>query len=674
MSIIRLIFALLVIALAANTALAQSPSTVQQNAFSYTTTGTTFANLNLQCGSGTHAPIPPNCANQTLGTVVYCQDCAAGVNGACAGGGTGLFAKRVGPSGWKCADVNITTGADITNYHGAVGITGNGGNGSDQVSQVNVNGVLNVNTFSGADLGAKVNNTIAALPNNGVNGTKKGTIQIPITGSPYTLSTTALVPPDVSIECDRGAVINQTATIGFDQNVYDSTGAVNNEFSAFGGINNCMINGANAPNGAIGIQFGDTNGLHYNGDSIFNFNQPNDKAMLGINKNYFTEHTRIEDLMLEQDSGGLEFLKQCLTGTPGAQCQNSFDYNWVKMRCGTYYGPANGGANAFCMAAEGGALAIGSTFNIRANIFGQTGFHQEVVYVDGTSTFSFNTLDVHYEDNGAAPGQDYWVYIVSGGNVQANSGTLLGGTGTNSFPTGNRIQNWGQMGLPVNLVPDPGFRFGNLYWSLNTGWSILTGWNDTGNGVMVQGGGLNVLAVQGNGSPTGAPAIATSSFAAPQGSSICMSVWVDTTPCTGAQPVVEVESGASTPVVYSYANVPLGQRTTVMNNCAMTDGSGTAKMILIPNGTTIANGAFLMFAAPMISAGTAIQSFTDSLYGTNSAIVAPVTVAALPTLGNINGQSRKVSDWNGTVSACVGGGAHYGEAIWNAGAGTWACH
>jgi hypothetical protein len=159
MSTIRLIFALLVVALTASMAFAQSPSTVQQNAFSYTTTGTMFANLSLQCGSGNQAPIPPGCANQTPGTIVYCKDCNAGVNGACVGGGTGIFAKRLASS-WKCADVNVTAGSDITNYHGPVSIMGNNTNGSDRVGNINVNGVLNVMTF-GADSTGAVDSTTA---------------------------------------------------------------------------------------------------------------------------------------------------------------------------------------------------------------------------------------------------------------------------------------------------------------------------------------------------------------------------------------------------------------------------------------------------------------------------------------------------------------------------------
>jgi hypothetical protein len=151
----QLWFALFILLATVVSAYAQGgPSTVQQNAFSYTTTGTTFANLNIQCGSGTQAPIPPNCANQTAGTIVYCKDCGTGVNGACVGGGTGgLYAKRL-LGAWKCADVSITGGADITNYTGPVNITGNNKNGGDQVGGMSVNGWQNIMAWGADPTGA----------------------------------------------------------------------------------------------------------------------------------------------------------------------------------------------------------------------------------------------------------------------------------------------------------------------------------------------------------------------------------------------------------------------------------------------------------------------------------------------------------------------------------------
>jgi hypothetical protein len=460
-----------------------------------------------------------------------------------------------------------------------------------------------------------------------------------------------------------------------DQNVYDATGGDNWEFSSVGGIDNCYFNGSGAPNGAIGIQFGDTGALHYKNDTLNYYNQPNDVAMMGINKIYFTEHTRIDGLVLEQDTGGLEFQKACLAGAAGSQCQNSFDYNWVdKMRCGTFYGPANNGANAFCLASMGGALVIGGTYNLRANLYGKTGFHQEVVLVDATSTFGFNTIDFHYEDNGPNVNQNFWLNAVTGATYQANSGTLLAGTGQYSQPTGVGIMNWSLFGQPINLVPDPGFRLGNVFWGLNVGWSILyASQNDQPGYHQLTSAGLNELAVLGTGAPTTAAQIGTPQFNLPKNASVCMSLNFDTRFITAGAAVVAVYSGATPPINYAYETLPNGVISSAWNNCTTTDNSGTGVVYLNPSGATIANGQYLAFSAPMITEGATVQNYSDGLYGANAELaVTPLTVGTLPTIANFYGQSRTVNDWNGTLGPCVGGSTHWGEAIWS-GSG-WQCH
>jgi hypothetical protein len=52
-------------------------------------------------------------------------------------------------------------------------------------------------------------------------------------------------------------------------------------------------------------------------------------------------------------------------------------------------------------------------------------------------------------------------------------------------------------------------------------------------------------------------------------------------------------------------------------------------------------------------------------------VISPLVVSTLPT-GALLGQIQIVSDWNGTVGACVGGGSVWGEAIWSGTA--WQCH
>ncbi len=71
------------------------------------------------------------------GALVYCNNCTAAV--LCAAGGSGAFA--FGQNGaWSCAASAPVT---LSNYTGAVGVTGNSTTGADTLSQVNVNGVLN---------------------------------------------------------------------------------------------------------------------------------------------------------------------------------------------------------------------------------------------------------------------------------------------------------------------------------------------------------------------------------------------------------------------------------------------------------------------------------------------------------------------------------------------------
>src|SRR5215472_15292638 len=118
--ILSLLFTLTAILFASNSRAQQSanPSQMQSQAYSYTSTGTHFANLFTQCGSGNQPPNPPNCAPQNAGTSIFCSDCMANTMGACTGGGNGAIAKRVGTT-WKCADmVNLASMADLSNYNG----------------------------------------------------------------------------------------------------------------------------------------------------------------------------------------------------------------------------------------------------------------------------------------------------------------------------------------------------------------------------------------------------------------------------------------------------------------------------------------------------------------------------------------------------------------------------
>jgi hypothetical protein len=75
------------------------------------------------------------------GLLAYCKDCTSAT--LCTSGGTGAWA--FGQRGqWTCS---LGGSANLSSYTGAVGVTGNSGNGSDAISNVNINGSLNVKAY-----------------------------------------------------------------------------------------------------------------------------------------------------------------------------------------------------------------------------------------------------------------------------------------------------------------------------------------------------------------------------------------------------------------------------------------------------------------------------------------------------------------------------------------------
>jgi hypothetical protein len=146
---------------------------------------------------------------------------------------------------------------------GPVHITGNSGNGSDQISNVNVNGAANAVTFAGADLGAKINAAMASMPNGGTIYIPAGTysfsttVQCPVTGAgsnAYIISGAgSSMAPDhgpnantLLLYTGTGDAFNQVVTVFADQN---QSGCQLRDFS---------LNGANAGPAAIGYHFGGT--------------------------------------------------------------------------------------------------------------------------------------------------------------------------------------------------------------------------------------------------------------------------------------------------------------------------------------------------------------------------------------------------------------------------------
>jgi hypothetical protein len=91
---------------------------------------------------------------------------------------------------------------------GPVTVNGNltvtGTSNSGPTTTTSINGVLNATSFSGSDIGAKVNAAFASLTSGGTVGIPAGT---------YTLSTTIILPnAGYHLTCDAGTILNYTGT------------------------------------------------------------------------------------------------------------------------------------------------------------------------------------------------------------------------------------------------------------------------------------------------------------------------------------------------------------------------------------------------------------------------------------------------------------------------------
>jgi hypothetical protein len=190
---------------------------------------------------------------------------------------------------------------------GAVNITGNSGNGTDHISNVNVNGVANAAAFAGADIGAKINSAIASLPNGG---------KIEIPAGSYTFNTTVQCP----VTSSQAYIIEGAGATGSDigfQNtwlVYNGTGDAFNQFITNFSYQNspgCILrdfdlDGSTAGPNAVGFHFGGTGGSGTWHVNIRSFA----KAGIEIENGAAGEWTERYDLqgMLWQNTIGIDFV------------------------------------------------------------------------------------------------------------------------------------------------------------------------------------------------------------------------------------------------------------------------------------------------------------------------------------------------------------------------------
>ena len=332
---------------------------------------------------------------------------------------------------------------------GFVSITGDL-SGNSQISNLNVNGVRNAAAFSGADIGAQVNNAVASLP--GTLGApftglasfpgqfpgsgRQGTIIIPnVTGAgsvqTYSFSTTMVLDQNIKLQCDPGVVLSYT---GPTDAILQNNPGTYAMFTATGGVSNCTITKNSSSNGVNGIHAGNTCGLTYTNDVINGFSGTGDSALLLENTIFFTEHSRI-DIATEQAYHAITFKKNCGSNP---YCQASFGYNWVRnIHCGVTYG-----GYGDCINVIGGGVLYGSRLDVHANTIG---LGQAIFAVDATSGIGNNSIDVSAENDANPPTASYMSKIATGGLWEYNVGPVNLSSANGGFADASLVN--GMIGL-----------------------------------------------------------------------------------------------------------------------------------------------------------------------------------------------------------------------------------
>lgn len=124
-----------------------------------------------------------------------------------------------------------------------------------------LNGALNAATYSGSDIGAKINAAFAALPNG-------GTVTVP-TGT-WSFTTQAVIPVASNLRyaliCDPGAVLNW---IGSGVGILASGTPSMQNLSVT--IQNCTVDGTGSTSGSVGIEMQGFYGSQLQNDTARNF-------------------------------------------------------------------------------------------------------------------------------------------------------------------------------------------------------------------------------------------------------------------------------------------------------------------------------------------------------------------------------------------------------------------
>ena len=448
----------------------------------------------------------------------------------------------------------------------------------------------------------------AALPSTGNGGSKKGVMHVPL--GVFKLSGTVTISPETTVECSPGAIILVAGSVGIDQNLYDysvSSGisvASLLGFATAGGVKNCEFRKSGSSTGVAAIKSGDWNGFTYLNNIFSGFNASGDYDILFVNQAYFSEHNIITG-RFESETNGIGYQLSCVSGQSG--CTGSFMYQWIEMQhLGTSYSGASNGISL-----TGGAWMDKSRVTIHANLASNSAYNQNIVYTDSTSTFNGISLDLSYEDNGNYGANANWLYT---SNPNAYTWTEVGtinsvGAPRNSYPAGLNILSSNQS-PPLNLVADPGFRYGTSYWSPATGWNLGT------NGPQ----GMNYYYIIGTGSGSSVSYL-TETQSVPKSSVLCYSMYLDTTQVTSGSIIVGLYDTNQSGTNYAYGAYGPGIKGTVGSGCFQASSSGQLFWLVSPNGATIANTQNLVAAMPMLTMNQ----------------LAPFADEPVPTAGTFNG-------------------------------------
>jgi hypothetical protein len=351
-----------------------------------------------------------------------------------------------------------TTGGTITGNLDVIG----------SVVAMDVNGDLNPLTFSGSDIGAKINSSAASLPSS------SGTIYLSTPGL-YPYSTTINLPPNVMLVCATGAVLQYTGSS--DGLLQQPVGGAT---SISGGVIGCVWQAPTSPAANVNVlHIGDIAGGGVWDVAVYGYTAAGDNAMLVENKYYFFIWNTIK-LKSASNTNSLVWSANCQSGY--TNCTPFMAYNEVHEFSGGSYGQVS---TAFKVINGAQVLRGWTWITADTNTSGSS-----IFYIDGNSIVDGEFQESDEDDsNNFAGGTAYLATITSGlfsptwTYLNSTSGGKITGaaaahyfpvaTGTNQANARDSSGLYAPMysvvygattGTSENLVPDSDFINPLIYW------------------------------------------------------------------------------------------------------------------------------------------------------------------------------------------------------------------